>query len=495
MIIQKKLSLHSLSYFIACCLTLAFTAKEVRASHSTSRYFPLLESNVTVHLGKPKKNTFAIDSIYTTASTAFKRGGGTAGFPELWGEYDLDQVVKSLNAVQATNPAYVNPIEKITGATDLIDKTLKFRVDEKMKSVGFAFAYTHWFFDHKCFVGAWVPVMHMQGMTRYHVRQGSLLEAGRVTGRINPFMQMGMRDTEGLEGAALRQAQEENRIAEEYNKMEQARYNQEVRKLDLLVDKIRRETHQYIGFHDNAWSAGGFGDVDFFLGYHYYLDHEFLMRSLNILPKVGVLIPTGIRRDRNNPSSVPLMGDGHWGMYGQVHAQFELKQDLRVGLFASGNYQFARSKEERISYFKEPAIFSAVKGTLRVRPGATAMIAPYIILENITEGLQLVAKYTYLRHAADSVKDVRPDKSVASYLTQTAGGGVTQEEITNNIAHKKNLTKWRSHYITLQLMLEGNQALAKWNLKPNFYVNYDIPFGGNGISKTHQVTVGAALNF
>ena len=70
-----------------------------------------------------------------------------------------------------------------------------------------------------------------------------------------------------------------------------------------------------------------------------------------------------------------------------------------------------------------------------------------------------------------------------------------QNDIDENLSHKKYLSKWRSHYVTLQITYNSKQALNNWKMNPNLYMAYDIPAGGSGISKTHKVVFGIELHF
>lgn len=426
-------------------------SKDLYAFHSASRYFPFIENDYANPLSKNNKAQLNVDLIFSSASSAFRKGGSSAGIPELFGEYDLKDVIKSLQAVKG---AAVDPIATVAPRSAHLrtpDRSMPFSVSEKISAQSIALSYIHWFADKTWFVGGWVPVMQVSGTSNYGFKSDKFTFPAAFSSK---------------------------------DKKEMGR----------VIDKIRRETHEQIGFNRNDWSDSGFGDIDLYAGYHFFMDHQLLMRSIDLLPKIGVIIPSGRQRNVNNPSAVPFMGNNHLGLYFEMNSLFELKQNLRVGLMFGGLYQLSKTKKSRIATFKEPSIYSSLVGNLTVNPGTTALIAPYLVLENLAEGLNLQAKYTYIRHAADKVEDARKDKRISSYLTMKPGA-FSKENIAENITEKRGQTKWRSHYITLQLMYNSQHALANWKMKPNVYINYDIPFDGNGISQMHQVTAGIALHF
>jgi len=63
------------------------------------------------------------------------------------------------------------------------------------------------------------------------------------------------------------------------------------------------------------------------------------------------------------------------------------------------------------------------------------------------------------------------------------------------IAYKKKLSKWTSQYITFQLTYDAKEAMKKWFMDPYLYARFDMPFGGNGIAKTNQLSLGVELHF
>ena len=72
---------------------------------------------------------------------------------------------------------------------------------------------------------------------------------------------------------------------------------------------------------------------------------------------------------------------------------------------------------------------------------------------------------------------------------------LSNKDIAENISRKERLSEWRSQYVTLQMLFNSKQALKNWKLEPNFYLAYDVPINGNGVAKSHKITLGAELHF
>ena len=405
----------------------------VSSSHNASKYFPLIERSENY---QHKKNPYAHASFfYATASTAFKRDGGNCGITELWGPYDLNNIFRSLEEVKGAAS-----LTQIKTKLDSFKDRAGFDAEGKIKARGLMLHYNHPLHLWNLTVGAWLPLISIN-----------------TTGRFTPADQALSSD-------------------------EQVRLNE-----------IRRDIHNILGLCENNWDKGGLGDIDVYLRWSHQFKHKLMMRSISLNLQLGCLIPTGIDTDINHFSSAPVMGNGHWGLYADLSPEFELKQNLKVGLILSAMYQFKNTKKTRIPVYNEPTIFSPLIGQVSIDPGMTFKISPYIILENLTDGIHFQARYTYLRHNSDTWRGISCD--CLSYLTRKPTEDITQEHINCNIRNKKRLSEWRSHYITLQFLYNSKDALHNIPLDPNIYVMYDIPMNGRGMSKTHQISLGIELHF
>ena len=158
-------------------------------------------------------------------------------------------------------------------------------------------------------------------------------------------------------------------------------------------------------------------------------------------------------------------------------------------------FQASSTQFRRIAVFAEPDIFSALTGEVKTSPGRTLKVSPYIIFENILNGLHVQGRYTYLRHSEDDVYDQREDRRVESYLTQTSDEARSEAMIRGNRELKEKLSSWRAHYISVELLYEPKAALKEWLYDPIFHFVIDTPYDGRGISKTHQFSGGITIRF
>jgi hypothetical protein len=416
-------------------------ASSVYATHNVSRYFPFLErpEDYTIK----KRSHITPSFVYLNASTSYRRGGSTGGIPELWGRYDLKDVIASLQEVQPS----ADPIFQVTGSHELDGKSMAFDVKGKVRGQGIQLNYEQelgWY-GFQC--GASIPLMALQTTSNFD---------------FNPRNSDYYFQTSLTEQDAFQQS--------------------------LLVDKIRRTTHKMIGFHGNERNQGGFGDLDLHVRWNRIFDHILLMRTVDINFQLGGIVSTGFTSDPDVPPSLSIGSNGHWGLYGDFVTALELRQDWTLGFMLGCAGLFSHTRTIRIpSTAGEPAIFSALKGDVRCDPGVTFKFSTYFILANLTDGLDFHVRYTYLHHKIDHWKDMRNSETqqlVPSYLT-----------VGSLVEAKEDLSKWTNQYVTMQVSYDAEAAMKKYFMRPVVFVGYDIPVGGNGVSKTHQITVGVELHF
>ena len=399
------------------------------ATHNVNRYLPFLERPEDILLKKHSHVT--LSAFYDNASTAKRRGAGNSGLYDVWGEYDLKDVIESLQAVKKD----MDPIFEVTGSHDLDGKSIKFKAGGKMRVWGLqlqAMQKLPWHFS----AGVYVPVMNVSTYNWYEFNAGASDQSAVTAG-------------------------------------------------NATVDKIRRQTHKDVGFEGNVWRKDGLGDIDLFLRWNYKAEYVWVIKSLNFNILGGGIFPSGTTSDIDAPSAISFGSDGSAGLYGDFLLDSELKQDIRVGLWFGYAHLFPHTRRLRIAYKDEPTIFSSIVGDIRKKPGDTFKFSAYLTLENLSDGLHFQARYTYLRHADDTWIDERSDTSIKSYL----------EKDSSLISYKKGLTGWSENLFTFQLIYDTAQSSQPVRFDPTFFALLDVPMAGSSYAKTFNCAVGCGLHF
>jgi len=424
----------------ACVYVLALSAS-IDATHNTSRYLFLLEHPQEYII---KKRSHIIPEIfYISASTAHRQNRGSGGIPIIWGEYNLKNVISSVQIVSGNT----DPIFALINTLGYNNKDIVFRVDSKIRGIGLYLNWEQELHLGGLQVGATLPVMSMStnlnyAFDRYHGSDQALFQSSALT--------------------------------------PQQKYIQ-----DLNIDIIRRRISQLSGVAGNVWSKGGFGDLDLHVRWNHIFDHVVLTKSIDINFQLGTTVPTGLQTDINYPSSIPFGNNGFWTLYGDFVTEIELKQDYTFGFMLGFVGMFSDQRTLRVSVADEPTIFSALTIPVRISPGFSFKASPYFTLGNLSDGLDFQLRYTYLHHNKDRWTDLRSNQVPASYLATPS-----------LVGQKENLSEWQASYITFNLSYDIKEAMNRhFTFDPKIFAMYDMPIGGRGFVKTYQFTVGAELHF
>lgn len=248
------------------------------------------------------------------------------------------------------------------------------------------------------------------------------------------------------------------------------------------IDTARREMFDELGLSAPISDQAGMGDVDFYARVGKTWNYMFKCKSLTVGARLGGIAPAGRSRNIFASASVPFGGDGHWGMYTAFDFEAEVKEYWKVGLLARVNKRFARTKRERLSVAGEPVIFGALLGNVKINPGFTGMISPYVELDNIRAGLGVRVQYTLTRHAKDTWTIVCQDQPIQNV-------GVCLEEA---------VSPWASDYITLDAFYDFGSMKAERSFDPNLFFSWDIPVDmlvSKGIPRMYKVSLGIDVSF
>ncbi len=408
----------------------------LNAMHNSNRYFPFLEWPDIDAISKVGKSNIA--AFFTSASCARRDGDSKMGLPELWGRYDLCNIIQSLEKVRAfCDECFENPLKNKFGLASLINRPIVYSMQGKIRSWGFTLQYDQNLYFQNFSCGFFLPIMHASSEITFCLdRQSS-----------DPQLQQASQSA-----------------------------------IDVL-DDVRRNVQGMIGLCGADWSAWGTSDLDLYLRWQGSCDHKLLMRSITSVLRFGFLLPTSKKRDINNPASVPFGGNGHWGLYGDTTIDFELRQNLHLGCILGFAKYFPKTSCDRIPVCAEPQIFSALIGPLRSNPGVTLKISPYVILENMVDGFYLEARYTYLFHQKDHFTDERPTCDI--------------EKVPSCLVGMERCSSWAASYFTFKVTYDSIDALKHWPLQPTFYALYDYPIDwmSKHSSETNQFTIGVELHF
>lgn len=401
---------------------LFFVVTAVRAMVYDNRYFPLYEHIFPRTELKP--SIFYADVFFMTAKDAAKDTDDSIGIPEVWGNYCLNALANGIVALGRPHP-FIG-----TQFAFLIGREIPYFMAGKIQAEGVSFAYHQRLTDNVAFGATWFG-MH-------------------VFSRIN-FE---------LNNATLDLTQEQV--------------------IDL--DQLRRSMQESVGLEAPKFSKAGFSDIDMYLSFGNIWHYKHKFRRIDAAVRAGVLIPTGLTRDINNPASLPFGGNGHWGAYVSGVVELELREDWMVGCIGRLSKRFEKSKRVRFPLADEQPLFAVLPAEGLVDSGLTAIVVPYLRIEDIRDGLGIQAKYPIVHHFDDCFSDNRFGPKVP--------------EVQLGALNK--FSQWTAEYLALSVFYDFSRVRIDKLYAPIFSFTWDIPiqfFLTERSSKTSRISLGIAFGF
>lgn len=394
----------------------------VRAMVFDNRYFPLLQYP---YISVPGRESHLTGDLYvTTASNAVDDRDRAIGIAELSGPFDQAQLGYSM--VLAGYPNLLSPL--------LMDGTLPWLLRGKLQTQGFALSYRQ-------YIGCGFSV----GLLGLVMRSNSYIDF-----IFNP-----------PSSSSLTATFTESDI--------------------IALDNTRLQMLAELGLSCNHVQQAGLGDIEAYLRWNKRHDYYLKFRSLEYALRLGCLIPTGVKKNINEPASVPFGGNGYWGIYASIDGEFELKEDWKVGTLVRVSKRFARTSNQRMPVDNEPQIFGAVVGEAKVNPGFTEIFCLYGQIEGLREGFGLRLQYSLVNHNDDDWTDERADKTIPV-----------------NLKPVNQLSGWASEYITLSAFYDFEKTASGCGYKPIVRAIWDIPFTllvGHRYVHSYKVALGLEFNF
>lgn len=404
-----------------------------------SRFIPLLQKPFFSVPNRPSH--FSTSLFAATADEALLQNDKYTGIPEIYGvintssgmtehaALDVNTLGQALEAVGKTNPL-----------GDLKGISLPYRQNGKMHAQGMLCAYHQALSDYISLGGSFMFMRFLSTQSFYLDR-----ESVNVSGTAVDFVDK--------------------------------------------VDKARREMFSELGLMAPASKQAGVGDFDFYVRAGKTWDHHFKCKTVTLGGKLGLLGPAGQSRDIFSPASVSFGGDGHWGMYTALDFEAEVKETWKVGFLGWLGKRFARDSEQRLSVRGEPMIFGASVGKVRVNPGLTGSLSPYVTLENLRAGFGARIQYTFTKHGHDHWKILSKCYDVEPLCINSHGHTYQIGEY---------ISRWASDYITLDAFYDFGTTKAERSFEPVMFLSCDIPIDGivaNAVPRMYKVSLGFDVSF
>lgn len=250
------------------------------------------------------------------------------------------------------------------------------------------------------------------------------------------------------------------------------------------LDSIRRSMTQSLGLCCYYSQQNGLNDLDLYFKAKGRWCYVAKMRTIDTTVRVGIWLPNGERRLLDEPPSIPFGGDGLWGMYGRMLFNFEIKEDMWLGVEIGISQRSAAKRVERVPLGTEPRFLGVIKDDFFVEPGITAFVSPSFVLENLRGGLGAGIAYTITYHERDRWCDAR--------------ALFKQDQMTPNLETVVRRAGWASEYLTVNVFYDFARDRADFSWMPVAQLSADIPMNllvAHWVPKLYKVNVGVEISF
>jgi len=217
----------------------------------------------------------------------------------------------------------------------------------------------------------------------------------------------------------------------------------------------------------SCYEAAVFGDIDLYTRGRITVDYWCKMHHLDIGLRVGGLLPSGIGTLWYNPASLPVGGNGHWGLYVQSDGNFLLNDLLSAGYALQVIHRFSRTSIQRMPVLTEPTNFGALVAPARISPGITVVFNPYVQVGGLRGGLGCVGAYYLVHHA--------PDRWCVSDLIA--------EQFDPNLALLRERSAWGRDHFSVTLFYDFGYERACSYSAPIVSLTIDIPWSGGPVTR------------
>lgn len=148
----------------------------------------------------------------------------------------------------------------------------------------------------------------------------------------------------------------------------------------------------------------GVGDVSAYLGWTKNFTQTEHLDFVDATFKAGVITPTGKARSENNPFSIPLGYNKHWGVSIVSDASFGVYDWLTFGAHGGVIVFVSRTQNVRMKTDAcQSGIIKLAKGCAKVEQGSLWDVGGYMKADHLGQGLSFLFGYTYANKSKDTL--------------------------------------------------------------------------------------------
>lgn len=266
-----------------------------------------------------------------------------------------------------------------------------------------------------------------------------------------------------------------------FHDLTQETTEEDLRVRELLTSQLSQRVAEFDPtLNLNGWKRSGFGDFVILCEWMGdYPQQKPILKNVNINPRLGIIVPTGKRKNENDILSIPFGFDGATGLIFGGGINLNWLYHFKGGIDVEFINLFGSTRERRIKVDRLQTDFLLLqKAKTYIDYGFTQRFNLYLQAERWWQGLSSKITYQYWKHNEDKLFVL--DNSFSSDIASTAA----------------SLQEWTIHEFIFILDYDFQVNLSNDTLlAPQLSFFAKVPF--NGKRSLLATTVGGTftLNF
>lgn len=223
---------------------------------------------------------------------------------------------------------------------------------------------------------------------------------------------------------------------------------------------------------DSEW---GIGDLSCMIGYTYSYQNTTLLDFVDLTFKVGIITPTGKKRNEDKIFSLALGNNGHIGFEGSFDTAFGVYEWLTIGTHINAIGFLDRKACIRIKTgARQTGMIYLAKEESKIHRGTIIDAGVYLKADHVVYGLSGLVGYSFTQQ----------NSSTVSPCNAAFSAGVASDN--------EQLKRWKMH--TIHSKIEYDFSKKQWNYGPSVALFYNKIIGGRRIFKTDMFGTELGLN-
>ena len=247
----------------------------------------------------------------------------------------------------------------------------------------------------------------------------------------------------------------------------------------LLTDSFFSNVAQWgDGLNLQDWEKRGLSDATVMLTWQRkFLQNKEWLKEVGVRMRIGLTLPTGVKKDEDKAFSVPFGNDGAYALPFGAGLDLRFRNYVRLGVDVSFEHIFSHTKNRRIMTDANQTNYLYLHKTeTRKEYGITQMFNLYIEPQ-LPKGFALRLAYQHAKHNDDEL-----------FILSSAYSSITANKASS-------LKEWTTHHLITQLKWDAEKAYSDARIRPQLSVFLKTPFNGKRSLQTTTIGFSCSIGF